>query len=121
MVTSIPVAPKDGKSWMNGPEVTLKTASAKVPLGLVVTRTMYWPGSTLPTMKLPVTLLNPAKIPVPAKTLQAPELDAMKAELDVPVESEHVVSEDGKNAPVITTSEPVGPLAICPTLTGSES
>jgi hypothetical protein len=72
-------------------------------------------------MKLPVTLLNPANIPVPAKTEQAALPDATKAELDVPVEIVHVVSEDGKNAPVITTSEPVGPLAICPTLTGSES
>jgi len=45
----------------------------------------------------------------------------MKAELDVPVEIEHVVSESGKNAPLITTSEPVGPLATCPILSVSES
>jgi hypothetical protein len=82
---------------------------------------MYWPGLTLPTRKLPVTLLNPAKIPVPGKTEQAALPDAMKAELDEPVEIVHVVSESGKNAPVITTSEPVGPLSICPTASGSES
>jgi hypothetical protein len=71
-------------------------------------------------MKLPVTLLNPAKIPVPAKTEQASVPEAIKFELDV-VEIEHVVSESGKNAPVITTSEPVGPLATCPILSGSAS
>ena len=72
-------------------------------------------------MKLPVTLSNPANIPVPAKTEQAAVPDAMKLGLDDPVDIEHVVSDDGKNAPSMVTVEPVGPLAICPTLTTSES
>ena len=71
-------------------------------------------------MKLPVTLLKPANIPVPAKTEQAAVPGAMKFPLDV-VDIEHVVSDSGKNAPVIITSDPVGPLAIWPTLSGSES
>jgi hypothetical protein len=116
-LTKPPVAPE---SWMNAPEVTLKTASAKAPLGLVVARTMYWPWLTLPTMKLPVTLLNPAKMPEPAKTEHAAVPVAMNEEVDV-VDMEHVVSERGKNAPVIVTVEPTGPLATCPTLSTSES
>jgi hypothetical protein len=71
-------------------------------------------------MKLPVTLLNPANSPEPAKTEQAAVPGAMKFGLDV-VDIVHVVSESGKNAPLMITSEPVGPLATCPMLAVSES
>jgi len=54
-VTLVPRVPLRGLRCITGPVVTLKVASAKsLPPELPVTRTMYDPADTLPTVKLPV-------------------------------------------------------------------
>ena len=53
--TFIPICPDIGVRVIEGP-VTVNVASTKTPEGLPVTRTVYGPGATLATTKLPVKL-----------------------------------------------------------------